>query len=119
MIVECPHVGIRELSEAWGVSARTVKEWLASAGIKTVVRGRYRVSDVTRYADQYGKPKLSNRERLEVMQLQKALDNANAEIAELQECRHYAVYDILTTQFKIGFDTFLQLIFDEFLTNVK
>lgn len=57
-----------------------------SAGIKTVVRGRYRISDVTRYADQYGKPKLSNRERLEVMQLQKALDNANAEIAELQEC---------------------------------
>ena len=46
MIVECPHVGIRELSEAWGVSARTVKEWLASAGIKTVVRGRYRISDV-------------------------------------------------------------------------
>lgn len=86
MIVECPHVGIRELSEAWGVSARTVKEWLASAGIKTVVRGRYRISDVTRYADQYGKPKLSNRERLEVMQVQKALDNANAEIAELQEC---------------------------------
>ena len=36
--------------------------------------------------DRYGKPKLSNRERLEVMQLQKALDNANAEIAELQEC---------------------------------
>lgn len=52
MIVECPHVGIRDLSEAWGVSARTVKEWLASAGIKTVVRGRYRISDVTRYADQ-------------------------------------------------------------------
>ena len=86
MIVECPHVGIRELSEAWGVSTRTVKEWLASAGITTVVRGRYRVSDVTRYAEQYGKPKLSNRERLEVLQLQKALDNANAEIAELQEC---------------------------------
>ena len=43
MIVECPHVGIRDLSEAWGVSARTVKEWLASAGIKTVVRGRYRI----------------------------------------------------------------------------
>lgn len=86
MIVECPHVGIRELSEAWGVSARTVKEWLAGAGIRTVVRGRYRVSDVTRYAEQYGKPKLSNRERLEVLQLQKALDNANAQIAELQEC---------------------------------
>lgn len=48
MIVECPHVGIRELSEAWGVSTRTVKEWLAGAGITTVVRGRYRVSDVTR-----------------------------------------------------------------------
>lgn len=36
MIVECPHVGIRELSEAWGVSTRTVKEWLAGAGITTV-----------------------------------------------------------------------------------
>lgn len=85
MIVECPRWN-RELSRAWGVSTRTVKEWLAGAGITTVVRGRYRVSDVTRYAEQYGKPKLSNRERLEVLQLQKALDNANAQIAELQEC---------------------------------
>ena len=71
MVVECPHVGIRELSEAWGVSARTVKEWLASAGIKTVVRGRYRVSDIARYAEIYGKPKFSKIENIELIRLKK------------------------------------------------
>lgn len=71
MNIPCPHIGIQELAKEWGVSSRTIKGWLSDAGIKTVVRGRYRVSDIIRYAELYGKPKFSKIEQIEIVRLKK------------------------------------------------
>lgn len=86
MNVPCPHIGIKEIAEAWGVNTMTVRRWLSDEGIRPIQHGRYSQVDLIRYSEKYGKPKLSKIENIKLIQLEKENQNLRAEITELKKC---------------------------------
>ncbi len=78
--IQCPHVSVADLAETWNVSKRTIQRWLADDGITPVIRGRYRLADIERYAEKKGKPKYTKMESYEIGKLQKEVEELQAQL---------------------------------------